>query len=446
MKLLTKGNPIKLILYFSIPIFIGRLLQLFYSIVDTRIVGITLGEAALAGVGGTSTISDFMVDLMMGVTGGFSIIIATSYGARDEKRMKKSVSKAFGLTFIITLFLTLFSLLLLDPILGILHVPAGIYSDAKGYISVIIAGMMCCSMYNVCAAVLRAIGDSLTPLLFLIVSTSLNIALDYGFILGLGMGVRGAAFATVISQGISFVLCFLYMWKKYPVLRFSLFDGDTVLFADRSELTLQMLKTGGSMGFMAAFVSLGTVSLQTAINTFGTDIIVAHTAARKITMIFMLPFGVFGQALATYCGQNMGAGEYQRIKEGIKQSVLLSWAWCVLVVILANTVAGRLVTMITGSSNPVILENAVLYLRVDTAFYFVPTMIALVRNSLQGIGDAKTPVISSFIELFGKVLIALFLAPVIGYMGIIVAEPIVWVLMVIPLLMSLGRCYKSWGV
>ncbi len=439
MKSLTKGNPLKLILYFSIPIFIGRLLQLFYSIVDTRIVGTTLGEAALAAVGGTSTLSDLMVDLMMGVTGGFSIVIATAFGAKDEDRMKKGVAKAFGLTVVISLMLSVFSLAFLDGILGLLNVPAEIYADARGYISVILAGFICSSLYNACAAVLRAIGDSLTPLLFLIISTLLNIALDYAFILGLGMGVSGAALATVISQAVSFVLCFVYMWRKYPILHFKVSNS----FEDH-ELTSWMMKTGGSMGFMAAFVSLGTVCLQTAINTFGTDIIVAHAAARKITMIFMLPFGVFGQALATYCGQNMGAWEYLRIKEGIKQTVLLTWGWCLLVIVLANTVAASLVTMITGSTNPVILKNAVLYLRVDTAFYFVPTMIALIRNSLQGIGDAKTPVISSFIELFGKVVIALFLAPVIGYMGIIVAEPIVWTLMVIPLLISLTRAFSLW--
>jgi Na+-driven multidrug efflux pump len=184
---------------------------------------------------------------------------------------------------------------------------------------------------------------------------------------------------------------------------------------------------------------MGTVSLQGAINTFGSDIIVAHAAARKITMIFMLPFGVFGQALATFCGQNMGAGEYGRIRTGLRQTIFLTWGWCLLVILTANTISPQMITMITASRNENILLNGSMYLKFDTAFYFIPTLITLVRNSLQGVGDSLTPVISSFIEFAGKILISLFLAPAIGYWGIIVAEPIVWTLMVIPLLIALRR-------
>ncbi len=432
MKTLTKGNPIKLILAFSVPLCIGRILQLFYTIVDTRIVGQFLGEEALAAVGGTGTLSDLVTDFMIGVTGGFAIISATMFGAGDEQRLKRAAASAFGMSAVISLFITFLFFALTDPILTLLHVPEGVYEEGRGYITVVIGGLLFGSLYNVCASLLRSVGDSLTPLFFLILSSAMNIGLDYGFIAGMGMGARGAAYATVISQAVAFVLCFLYMWKKYPLLRFSLKD---VSFT--GDMVRKMKKAGMSMGFMSAFVSMGTVSLQGAINTFGSDIIVAHAAARKITMIFMLPFGVFGQALATFCGQNMGAGEYGRIRTGLRQTIFLTWGWCLLVILTANTISPQMITMITASRNENILLNGSMYLKFDTAFYFIPTLITLVRNSLQGVGDSLTPVISSFIEFAGKILISLFLAPAIGYWGIIVAEPIVWTLMVIPLLIAL---------
>lgn len=443
MKSLTKGNPIKLILLFAIPLLVGRLFQMFYAIVDTRIVGVTLGDSALAAVGGTSTLSDLLIDFMMGVTNGFSIIVATCFGAKDEKNMQKAVSATFLLTVCLTLSLTLFSVVFLSPILHLLHVPQEIFNDAAAYIRIILLGLLCMAMYNACAGILRAVGDSVSSLLFLLVSTFLNIALDYGFICGLSMGVAGAALATVVSQGVSFVLCLFYMWKKYPNLfarreqkeqakDFRLIGKERM----SADLLLRMIKAGFSMGFMCAFVSFGTVSLQTAINTFGQEIIVAHAAARKMTGIFMLPFSGFGQALATYCGQNLGAGEYERIKKGIVNTIVVTWGWCVGVMICAQFLAPALIHLITGTETEKVLYYGGLYLRVDTLFYFVPAVISLLRNSLQGVGDARTPVISSFIEFAGKLVIALFLAPKIGYWGIIVAEPIVWCLMVIPLILQ----------
>lgn len=193
------------------------------------------------------------------------------------------------------------------------------------------------------------------------------------------------------------------------------------------------------MGFMVSFVNIGTVALQTSINTFGTNIIVAHTAARKATTMFMLPFSVFGTTLATYCGQNLGAKKYNRIKQGIKQTVLLTFVWCVLVVIIAYTVAPTIIRTITASDIKEVIDTASLYLRVNTSLYFVPAVICLFRNSMQGFGDSKTPVFSSSLELIGKVLIAFFLAPRIGYWGIIIAEPIVWIIMVIPLIINMYR-------
>lgn len=193
------------------------------------------------------------------------------------------------------------------------------------------------------------------------------------------------------------------------------------------------------MGFMLSFVFFGTLALQTAINTFGNDIIVAHAAARKATSIFMLPFGVFGATLATYCGQNLGAGKPQRIKKGILQTIGVTWGWCLFVILIVYTAAPSVIHAITASENEKILSTASLYLRVNSLLYFVPTVIALLRNSMQGIGDTVTPVFSSIIELLGKVLIAFFLAPKIGYWGIIISEPVVWCIMVIPLIVKTVR-------
>lgn len=201
----------------------------------------------------------------------------------------------------------------------------------------------------------------------------------------------------------------------------------------------KLFSTGVSMGFMVSFVNLGTLALQTSINTFGTNIIVAHTAARKATSIFMLPFSVLGTTLATYCGQNLGAGKFSRIKAGIRDTVLLTFGWCVCVIVMAYTISPQLVKLITSTSEKEIMDTASLYLKVNTSFYFVPAVICLFRNSMQGFGDSKTPVFSSSLELIGKVLIAFLLAPAIGYMGIIVAEPIVWIIMVIPLIVNMIR-------
>ena len=434
MKNLTTGKPIKLILLFAIPLFTGQLFQLFYSLVDTRIVGSTLGDTALAAVGATSTLSDMLNGLLNGFTNGYAIIIATYFGANDEKQMKKSIGGTVLLGVAFAVILSAICLIFLNPILGFLNISKDILPQSKAYISVVLAGLLAATVYNICASILRALGDTFTPLIFLIVATFLNIFLDYAFILYLHMGVSGAALATVISQAVSALLCFLYMRKKYPSLTLCRED-----FRIPRHLYRKLLSMGTSMGFMSSFVNLGTLSLQTAINTFGTNIIVAHTAARKASSIFMLPFGVFGTTLATYCGQNLGAGKYSRIKTGIRDTVLLTFLWSAGVILVAYTLSPVLIRAITDTTEPEVIENASLYLKVNTSFYFVPSVICLFRNSMQGFGDSKTPVFSSSLELICKVLVAFLLAPAIGYMGIIVAEPIAWFIMVVPLIVNMAR-------
>ena len=434
MKDLTKGKPIRLILLFAVPLFVGQLFQLFYSLADTRIVGQTLGDEALAAVGATTTLSDMLLSFLNGLTNGFAIVIATCFGAKDERQMKKAMGGTILLGSCCAVVLSGLCLLNMSGLLKLLNISPELFAAARGYIGIVIAGLLAATLYNICAAMLRAIGDSFTPLLFLILAAFLNIAMDYGFILCLHTGVEGAAYATVIAQAVSAFLCFLYMRRKYPQLTLKKedFKPDMILYK-------KLFEAGLSMGFMTSLVGIGTMALQTSINTFGTDIIVAHTAARKISSIYMLPFSVMGTTLATYCGQNLGAGKYSRIRQGIRDTVLVTFVWCTGVIISAYTVAPWLIRTVTATQKKDIIDTASLYLRVNTPFYYVPTVICLFRNSMQGFGDNRTPVISSSLEMIGKVLIALLLAPAIGYYGIIVAEPIVWFIMVIPLVVNMVR-------
>lgn len=434
MKDLTKGKPIRLILLFAVPLFVGQLFQLFYSLADTRIVGQTLGDEALAAVGATTTLSDMLLSFLNGLTNGFAIVIATCFGAKDERQMKKAMGGTILLGSCCAVVLSGLCLLNMSGLLKLLNISPELFAAARGYIGIVIAGLLAATLYNICAAMLRAIGDSFTPLLFLILAAFLNIAMDYGFILCLHTGVEGAAYATVIAQAVPAFLCFLYMRRKYPQLTLKKedFKPDMILYK-------KLFGAGLSMGFMTSLVGIGTMALQTSINTFGTDIIVAHTAARKISSIYMLPFSVMGTTLATYCGQNLGAGKYSRIRQGIRDTVLVTFVWCTGVIISAYTVAPWLIRTVTATQKKDIIDTASLYLRVNTPFYYVPTVICLFRNSMQGFGDNRTPVISSSLEMIGKVLIALLLAPAIGYYGIIVAEPIVWFIMVIPLVVNMVR-------
>ncbi len=434
MKDLTTGKPIKIILLFAIPLFIGQLFQLFYSLADTRIVGAILGETSLAAVGATTTLSDFLIGLLNGFTNGCAIIIATYFGSGDRDNMKKAIGGTILSGIVLSVLISAGCLLFLPRILGALNVADFLMAESKAYIGIVLAGLLAATLYNVCAAILRALGDTFTPLLFLILAAVLNVVLDYTLIKYGNMGVAGAALATVIAQAVSAVLCFFYMKVRYPELslRREDFRFDKIIYK-------KLIATGSSMGFMVAFVNLGTLALQITINTFNQDIIVAHTAARKATNIFMLPFSVLGTTLATFCGQNLGAGKYSRIKTGLRDTLLLTFIWCAGVALVAYTLSRPLVHMITASDNEVILSTASLYLKVNTSFYFVTAIICLFRNSMQGFGDNKTPVFSSSLELIGKVAISFLLAPAIGYMGIIVAEPIVWFIMVIPLIVNMVR-------
>lgn len=435
MKDLTKGKPSVLILTFALPIFLANLLQLTYSIVDTRIVGTFLGENMLAAVGATTTLSNLIIGFLLGLSNGFAIVTAQKFGAKDIRAVKKSFATAIILGVSTALVLTVVGLVFLHPILRFLNIPDELFKESASYISVIIAGLLATFLYDICAAVLRAIGDTITPLIILAISVALNVAGDIFFVVIVKAGVRGAAVATVLAQLIAFVVCAFYMVKKYDILRLSRTDFKGM----ESAMVKNMLGGGLSMGFMSSLVNIGSLTLQTAINKLGQDIIVAHTAARKISEIFMVMFTVFGQTMATYCGQNIGAGKVDRVKKGIRLSILYTCIWCTLIIIASYTIGGWLVYLVTGSSNDAVIVNATNYLKFDTIFYYVTAVICIVRNAMQGLGEHITPLISSSLEMIGKIIIAATLVPVMGYTGVIIAEPLVWFIMVIPLIVKIYR-------
>lgn len=437
-KTLTEGTPWKQILLFSIPIFWGNVFQLLYSLVDTKIVGSTLGTEALAAVGSVSTLHTLMTGFLNGLTLGFSLITAMCFGAKNRKRLKKTFASAISLGVLTTLALVLMLMIFLHPVLNLLHVPQAQFAMAYAYISVLIAGLFATLFYNLCANTLRAIGDALTPLIFLIVATVSNIGLDYLFILGFRMGVQGAAYATVLAQLLSVVLCLIRIFRKFPILHIQKED-----FRFDRELMAEMYKSGLSMGLMSCLVGIGTILLQSAINTLGTTVIVAHTAARKVFELVSLPNSVLGSAMATYCGQNYGARRFDRIRQGIRASLIIAAVWAVVVFLICHTIEGKLIQFVASTTNPDVIYWGSTYLKVDMSFIVICGVIVILRNSMQGFGDRVIPVFSSCIELAGKIIFAFVFAPMFAYWGIIWAEPMVWIAMVIPLIVKVVHVLKK---
>lgn len=424
MRALTSGNPAKIIFSFSLPIIIGSLFQQLYSMVDTVIVGRTIGVDAIAALGATSYISNLIIGFMSGLTNGFAIVTARHFGAGDHENMRRSVAGTIILGLGVSAVFTVVSGLLLDPFLRLLNTPDEIFDMSHRYISIILMFMTTAMLYNMSAGVLRAVGDSVTPLVFLILSSFVNIGLDYAFIKGMGMGVEGAAYATVISQTVSFLLCCIYIVIRFPYLipKVSEFK---VTFSELGEL----MSMGLSLALMFSIVEIGSLILQRAINGFGTDTIAAHTAARKISGILMLPYSAVGSACATYCSQNMGAKRPERVGAGIRSAVIMTWIWSACAVVIGYFAAPSIISLIVDTDEQFIIDLASKYMRVNTPFYFILAVLIVMRSSLQGLGKKTIPVASSVIEMIGKAVVAFAAAPVLEYFGVMISEPVVWFFM-----------------
>ncbi len=425
---LTTEPVLKSLLLFSLPILISNVFQQLYNTTDTMIVGNFMGSQALAAVGATSSLFELIVGFAIGVGNGMGIVIARHYGAKEKELVKKSVAGAIVVGVVLTLFIMLISLLLLHPLLTLLQTPENIIGQAYDYIFIIMIFVGVTIAYNLGAGVLRAIGDSMTALYILILAAVFNVILDLLFIVKFQMGVQGAAFATIVAQGMAALLCIFYILRKVRLLIPSKrhFKLDKHLYRD-------LLGQGISMGLMTSIVAIGSVILQTAINQLGVNIIAAQTAARRIQGFFIMPLNSIALAMVTFVAQNFGAKKFDRIIRAIKISLALSATWSLLTVILFLFSATTMVRWISGSTDTELLANGTQFLHIASLFYIVLGILYILRNTLQGLGEKVIPLISSVIELVGKIIFVAFIIPRLGYLGVTLCEPLIWVVMTVQL-------------
>ena len=421
---LMHGPIFKNLLLFMLPIFISSLFQQLYNTVDTMIVGNVLGDTALAAIGSCGSIYELLVGFGLGIGNGLTIVAARSYGAQDHDLLKKTVAGSLVIGLVASLCITLAGVLGLHPLLLMLDTPAEILDDAYRYILTIDLGVLVMFAYNLCAGLLRAIGNSVMPLVFLLISSGLNVVLDLLFIARMGMGVQGAAVATVISQGVSVVLCILYIFLRVKILL-----PEKKHFRVGSHLYWELFSQSISMGLMSSIVSAGSVVLQYGINGLGTLVIAGHTAARKLFSFTSMPVMAMASACSTFVSQNCGANQPERVRKGMKEIALYSVAVAVLAVLLMQLGAEWMVQLISGSSEPVVLENGARYLRWNAPFYSVLGVLLATRYALQSLGQKVLPLFSSVIELVGKVVFVLFFIPKFAYNAVILCEPIIWCFM-----------------
>ncbi len=425
MKDLTKGNVLKTLISFSLPIIGGNLFQLLYNFSDSLIVGNILGVNELAGVGATGSLNFFVVGFATGVCTGFSIIVARFFGAKDEEALRKSIAHSLVLAVLIGLVLSVGSVLMLDQILSWMNTPKDIYRHSYNYIGIIFGGIVITMMYNVLAGHLRSVGDSKSPLYVLIISSIVNIVLDIVCMGVLPWGVAGAAIATLFSQLLSVVLCLIIIFRKYK----NLIPAKEHYVFDKS-LTKELLAQGISMGIMGSFIAVGNILVQSALNALGTVYVAANTAANKISQLFMQPLGTFGTAMATFASQNLGAGKIDRVKAGLRCATIMSTVWSAFCMLCSFVIGTFLIgLLVSGTPEEVtkVLEEGSLYLRAHLSFFFFLGPIFIYRNTMQGIGNKSMPLVSSLLELGLKIITALWVAPSLGYIGIAFCEPVAWV-------------------
>jgi len=428
------GPIFKSLVLFALPILGSNIFQQLYNTVDTMIVGNFLGDMSLAAIGVCTPIYDLLVGFALGIGNGLAIVTARSYGSGDMQLLKRSVAASIVIGVGTSFILTLIGAKFLYPLLKVLQTPGEIISDAYSYISVITVFIIVMFSYNLCAGLLRPIGNSFMPLIFLIMSSGVNIVLDLVFIVAMDMGIKGAAIATVISQGISVVFCVIYIVKKSPVL-----VPERKHFGADKAMYLEMLGQGLSMGLMGSIVSAGSVILQYGINGLGYLTIAGHTAARKLYSFSIMPFVAMAMAFSTFVSQNKGADKGERIIQATKAVYLYSLIVAIIIMGLTMPFASVFVNLLSGSSEAEVLVNGANYLRINSPFYWVLGCLLCTRNGLQGLGSKFIPLISSIIELAGKILFVLIFIPKYAYMAVILCEPMIWCVMTAQLVFSFFR-------
>ncbi len=421
---LLEGPILRAMIAFAIPVMIANIFQQLYNTVDIMIVGRFLGEESLAAVGATAAIFELVVGFALGTGNGMGIVIARYYGAGNYEKLKSAVAAMFVIGGVLSIVIAVLGNFALYPLLKLLGTPSNIIAQSYEYIYLIVVFVGVTLAYNLFAGLLRAVGDSKAALYFLIFSAIVNTVLDIYFIAYLHMGVRSAGVATIISQGVSAVLCFIYIRKKTPFLiPFKKhFTWNKKLYAD-------LLGQGISMGLMFSVVSIGTLILQTSINALGSTIISAQTSARRIMIFALLPIIAMNATVTTFTSQNFGARQYRRIVEGLRQAMTIAITWSIFISIVLFFASPYLNELVTGSNDEELIYQASLYLKISSAFYPILSVLVILRNALQGLGQKMMPLVSSIIEMLGKILFVIFIIPSAGYLGVIFVEPILWVVM-----------------
>lgn len=434
---LTQGNVAKLLLFFAFPTLLSNVFQQFYNLADTAIAGHILGDNALVAIGASSTVNSLVLSFAWGLNGGFGIIIAQCFGAKDFKKLKKSVAISLSINVLFSLIVCIFGIFMSRPMLQALNTPAARLNEANSYISVILVFIIVPMLYNLEAVILRSLGDSKTPLYFLIFSSVLNIILDYVLIKFTQMGVKGAAVATVLAQLLSVILCFVVILKNFKIIRLKKND-----FHFSASLFKNMMSAGMAMAVMNSIFSIGSIIMQGSINALGEDVIAAHLGSRKVAEMFMQPLVTIGTACSTFVGQNYGALKIGRIKASIKYSTIYSLIWSVFTFFILWFFGGQIARLVTGSASHVVFDNTQMYLRINAPFYFILGLLFTLRFSIQSVDRKMPPIISSSMELASKIAAAYLFIPLWGYLGACIAEPLSWTLGAIYLLFVFKKEFK----
>lgn len=438
MRDLTKGSPAKLILMFTVPLLIGNVFQQFYNMIDMIIVGQTLGKNALAAVGATGSLTFLIIGFAQGLTAGLAIITAQRYGAKDYRGLKKSFAASVVISLIVTIVLTVLSLVFIHPMLQLMQTPPEIIDQAQTFISIILLGIFASMSFNLLSNVIRALGDSRTPLFFLIIAVIINVVLDLIFIIFFGMGVEGAAIATVIAQVSSSVLCLVYIKKKIPLLQLRKKDFSF----DKEEIRVH-LNAALPMAFQSSIIAIGAIVLQAALNSLGTDVVAAQAAASRIDQFANQPMMSFGIAMATFSAQNYGAKEYGRILKGVKQTLMMSIGFSLVAGATVIFFGHSLMKLFVSSSETRVFELAQTYFNINGSLYWILAILFILRYTLQGLGQSKIPTIAGMMELLMRSFAAIILTGMLGYAGAAAASPLAWAGSVAVLLYSYLRSMKQ---
>lgn len=421
MQNLTTGNPFQVLLKFTLPVIAGNIFQLFYTLADSMIVGQTLGKEALAAIGSTSIIIYLILCFIQGITSGFGIRLGQLFGAGDHKQLQKSATLSWILSIIITIILTIICCLLSHPILHWMKIPENIYQMSYEYMFVVLLGTGATVFYNIISNMLRALGDSRTPLIFLVFSSVLNIALDFLFIVPMQLGIAGAAWATVLSQLISAILCTIVGIRYFPILRMRLKDC-----IDSFNEMKALLKIGFPMGFQMSVMCIGQLAMQTAVNALGSDAIAGYTAATKVDQVSVLINNAFSIAISNFVAQNYGANLKERIVEGVRASLIQTEFTNVILCCVILLFRSQVPALFVNHPAETVIGYSNGYLLTIAPFYFLLGLLVVIRASVQSMGNTVAPFGACIIELIMRIAGTCILPVFIGYTGICLSTPLAW--------------------